>query len=153
MLTHRLRKYHCKNNDTVIKVCRKLKIPNAREVLDVNRRRLADVPHFNQSAKLRKGHVLLLPDENATLQTTVTKYHGWSMNGEAWTEHWSGKDQDGFDHDLEAEDIYTGLGFDVQGDTPGHRIIGQRIRGDSSMLVVAYMPALDHGPLAGPGRT
>lgn len=133
-------------------MCRKLKIPNVRvrEVFECNRRRLADVPHFRQSTKLRKGHVLLVPDENAVLKTTVTAWDGWSKDGENWIETWTGRDQDGQQHDLEAEDIYTGTGFDVRGDTPGHQVIGQRVHGDSPLLVVAYMPAMDEGPMSGP---
>lgn len=151
VLVHSLRKYSCKNNDTVVTVCRKLGIQNVSEVFEINRRRLADIPNFKPSAKLRQGHVLLVTDENAELKTTVQIWKGWDKkDGKTWVEYWSGEDEDGLQHDLEAEDIYTGVGFDVRGATPGHQIIGQRIRGTSGFLVVAYQPAADHGPSEGP---
>lgn len=149
VLVHHIRKYTCRDRDTVAKVCSKLKKP-VHEVFEINRRRLVDVPNFRISAKLRKGHVLLIPDEKAELKTTVQRWEGWHKDGENWIEYWSGKDEQGQRHDLEAEDIYTGVGFDVRGDTPGHQMIGQRIRGTSGFLIVAHQPATDHGPSEGP---
>ena len=57
ILKHPYRKYRCKENDSVVTVCRKLKISEVKEVFELNRRRLADVEHFRQWTENRKGHV------------------------------------------------------------------------------------------------
>jgi hypothetical protein len=155
ILKHPYRKYRCKENDSVVTVCRKLKISEVKEVFELNRRRLADVEHFRQSTKLRKGHVLLVKSSDEVLETTVTEFGGWiqqepKAGEEEWRECWRGKDQDGQVYDLEAVDIYTGLGYDVQGDTPGHKLIGQRVHFDETdAKVVAYMPETKEGENAG----
>ena len=148
ILKHPYRKYRCKENDSVVTVCRKLKISEVKEVFELNRRRLADVEHFRQSTKLRKGHVLLVPSSTEVLETTVTKYDGWWPPGageEEWRESWSGEDPDGQAYDLEAVDVYTGLGYEVHGGFIGRRVHVEGL----DAKVVAYMPGAKEGENAG----
>ena len=118
---------------------------------------------LKQTSRLKAGQTLLIPDPASSLRTTVTEYVGWerldSWDGEGgrgiifesddeseggvtpWRELWKGVDANGDEHDLEADDIYRGLGYDVVGDTPGHAFIGKKILFDGALATVdAYLP-------------
>ena len=86
---------------------------------------------------------MLVPDEQSALETTVTGYQGWSKQSGEWVEFWHGKDQDGQKYDLDAEDVYTGLGFETSGEMIGKELIHNGHRA----TIVAYLPPTEDEPM------